>query len=385
MLQPTIRYSRIARATLSLVLFASWDGAREKAVNGEDLRLNQIQVIGTHNSYHIAPTPAAMKLIESANPDAAPKLDYTHRTLEEQFGRLGIRQIELDVFADPEGGLYAKPMGYHVVNSLDDTAAGPNPNADGSLMKPGFKILHVPDIDYATTVKTLQDGLQRIRKWSLNHPQHVPMFVLVELKDDPIVGLTRPIKFSPKILNELDAEIQSCFEKKQLITPDHVRKSRETLREAVLEHGWPLLEECRGRVLFALDNEGTIRDDYLDGHPSLTNRVMFVSAKSSNVSEAAFFKINDPIRNHAEIQTLVKQGFLVRTRADADTQEARKNETFRREQAFSSGAQMISTDYPQPDRRFSEYVVRFQGDRAVRSNPVHFAKTIEIADSASDE
>jgi len=384
MRQSTNRCFRRARLTMSLILLTSW-GIGEETGLGEEPRLNQIQVIGTHNSYHIAPTPAAMKLIASASRDAAPKLDYTHRTLEEQFGSLGIRQIELDVFADPDGGLYAKPMAYRVVNSLENGAAGPDPDADGSLMKPGFKILHVPDIDYATTVKTLHDGLQRIRKWSLDHPAHIPLFVLVELKDEPIVGLTQPVKFSPQLLDELDAAIQGCLDKKHVITPDVVRKSRETLREAVLEDGWPRLEECRGRVLFALDNEGAIRDDYLAGHPSLANRMMFVSGKSSEGPEAAFFKINDPIRNHAEIQRLVKQGFLVRTRADADTQEARKNETHRRELAFSSGAQMISTDYPQPDLRFSDYVVRFAEDRAVRSNPIHFASPVDIDDIRSDK
>ena len=178
----------------------------------------------------------------------------------------------------------------------------------------------------------------------------------------------------------MDLVIRDCFENDRLITPDDVRKSRETLREAVLEDGWPLLDKCRGRVLFALDNEGQPRDDYVAGHPSLAKRVMFVSAKNSAVPEAAFFKMNDPMQDHAEIQKLVRQGFLVRTRADADTREARTNDTRRRDLAFTSGAQLISTDYPQRDRRFSEYCVRFEGDRSVRSNPVSSQENVQIPD-----
>src|SRR5262249_35038943 len=74
-----------------------------------DPRLNQIQVIGTHNSYHVAPAPAVLEWIASTGRRRAEGLDYTHRPLAEQFSRLGIRQIELDVFADPKGGLFAEP------------------------------------------------------------------------------------------------------------------------------------------------------------------------------------------------------------------------------------------------------------------------------------
>ena len=357
---------------LLLVNNASW-------IHAEDLRLNQIQVIGTHNSYHVAPTSATLKLIESANREVAEILDYTHPSLEEQFGSLGIRQIELDVFADPDGGRFASPLAFRMLNPMGG-AAGPDPNNDGSLDKPGFKILHVPDVDYQTTVRTLPDALQRIRKWSLDHPAHVPLFVLIELKDEQFKGLTQPVKFTPELLDQVDLVIRDCFENDRLITPDDVRKSRETLREAVLEDGWPLLDKCRGRVLFALDNEGQPRDDYVAGHPSLAKRVMFVSAKNSAVPEAAFFKMNDPMQDHAEIQKLVRQGFLVRTRADADTREARTNDTRRRDLAFTSGAQLISTDYPQRDRRFSEYCVRFEGDRSVRSNPVSSQENVQIPD-----
>jgi len=375
-----LRLTFLQSRRIDLPLAVFWVIANTSFVFGDELRLNQIQVIGTHNSYHIAPTPAALQLIESASRGAAQKLDYTHPPLDEQFSALGIRQIELDVYADPDGGLFANPLSYRMLNAVGG-AAGPNPNPDGSLLKPGFKILHVPDIDYRTTVRSLRDALQQIQKWSLGHPTHVPLLILMELKDEEIKGLIQPIKFTPDLLNEIDVTIHECFESDHLMTPDDVRKSRETLRDAVLEDGWPSLVACRGRILFALDNEGRLRDDYLAGHPSLAKRVMFVSGRSDAAPEAAFFKINDPIQNHTEIHRLVKQGFLVRTRADADTHEARTNDTHRREQAFTSGAQFISTDYPQSDKRFSEYRVRFDGERTVRSNPVNSPEKVEIVDA----
>ena len=42
----------------------------------------------------------------------------------------------------------------------------------------------------------------------------------------------------------------------------------------------------------------------------------------------------------------MKQGYIVRTRSDADTKEGRTGDTTTRDKALKSGAQMISTDYP---------------------------------------
>ena len=75
----------------------------------DEPRLNQIQVIGSHNSYHIAPRPELLKVLGAPSKSLVEGLDYTHRPLGEQFGKLGIRQIELDVFHDPQGGHYAEP------------------------------------------------------------------------------------------------------------------------------------------------------------------------------------------------------------------------------------------------------------------------------------
>ena len=66
----------------------------------------------------------------------------------------------------------------------------------------------------------------------------------------------------------------------------------------------------------------------------------------------------------------MKAGFLVRTRADADTAEARKNDPKRRDKAFASGAQMVSTDFPVAVPAVSTYSVQLPGGAAYRINPV---------------
>ena len=86
--------------------------------------------------------------------------------------------------------------------------------------------------------------------------------------------------------------------------------------------------------------------------------------------EAAIFIINDPLRDESRIRDLVAMGFLVRTRADADTSEARSNDRRRFEAAKRSGAQIITTDYYIPDRSVDDrYMVRFDDGAFVRPNP----------------
>ena len=111
--------------------------------------------------------------------------------------------------------------------------------------------------------------------------------------------------------------------------------------------------------MFGMDNKGAIRDLYLKGHPALACRLLYVSVPPAHPA-AAWMKENDAIEDSGRIQSLVKGGFLVRTRADSDTTEVRTNDTRRRDQALASGAQFVSTDYPEPNPAFSTYAVRFE-------------------------
>jgi len=333
-------------------------------------RLNQIQVIGSHNSYHIAPHPAVLELIAASGRRRAESIDYTHPPLAEQLSNLGIRQVELDVYADPKGGLFATPSARKILGGLGKDP-GPDPDVNGQLQKPGLKVLHVPDVDFRSTAPTFVGALLQIRAWSHANRRHVPILIQVELKDESVAGTpTRPVHFGRDEIDEVETEILSVFTKTEILTPDRVRGRFTTLPEAIRAQGWPALDQVRGLVLFALDNEGRLRDLYLEGHPALRDRVMFASVAPGQ-PEAAWFKINDPVKDFDKIQRLVREGFLVRTRADADTRAARTNDVTQRDKALASGAQFISTDYPEPDRRLSAYSVRFPGGQVARSNPVN--------------
>jgi hypothetical protein len=339
------------------------------ALSAAEPRLNETQVIGTHNSYHIAPDESLVRLMAAKNPAGARSLEYTHRSLPEQFDR-GIRQIELDVYADPQGGLFARPEGNQLAKERN-LPIGTDHDPAGLLRQPGFKILHLPDFDFRSTALLFRQGLEQIRDWSRRHPRHFPILVLVELKDQAAgPEYTKPVPWGVTELDGIDAEIRAVFKGNEILTPDKVRGRFATLPEALQKRGWPELRAARGKVMFALDNGGAVRDRYLQNHPALRGRVMFVSVEESHPA-AAWMKMNDPVADFARIQALVKAGFLVRTRADADLLDARSNNTRRREQALASGAQFISTDFPEPNPRLSPYEVRFDGGIVTRANPVN--------------
>ncbi len=355
------------RASLLLVSFAGGWCLSLRA----GPRLDQIQVIGTHNSYHIAPHPSVQTLLRDQIGDQIDSLDYTHRPLADQLERLGIRQIELDLYADPDGGLFADPAAVHLVAERGMLPVPPPP--PDIMKQPGAKILHVPDFDFQTTVPTLRHALTELSRWSSQHEAHIPIFVLLELKSEAAgPDYAQPLPWTLPRLDALEAGILEVLPRARLLTPDDVRRGQASLRTAVQGHGWPSLASARGRFVFLLDNTDGVRDLYLSRSATLEGRLFFVSVAEKDPA-AAWFKINDPVAEADRIRTLVRQGFLVRTRADADTAEARHVDVRRRDTAFASGAQLISTDYPEPRSSWGGYVVRWPDGHVARPNPVSAA------------
>jgi hypothetical protein len=176
-----------------------------------------------------------------------------------------------------------------------------------------------------------------------------------------------PLPFTAEALYSIDTEIREIFNEKHLITPDLVKGNFENLEQAVLEKGWPLLEEVNNRFLFVLDEGNEKTDEYLSNFENLNGATLFVNKEEGN-PEAAFRIINDPVNNFDKIKNLVSLGYMVRTRADADTKEARENDYRRFEKAKESGAQVITTDYYQPSKLFkSDFKVVFDDGSYERS------------------
>jgi hypothetical protein len=329
----------------------------------ENIKMNRIQVIGSHNSYKSAIDPVLFTVFQQRDSVAASKIDYEHISLTEQLD-MGLLNLEIDVYADEKGGKYAYPKGL-------DWAKGQQPyDEKGIMKKPGFKVLHIPDLDFRNNYLTLQNCLAELRAWSDKHPDHLPVFITLEAKDGVSKNpeLTVPEPFTAKTFEDLDNALIAGLGKEHLITPDMVRGQYNTLEEAVLHDNWPTLKAAKGKFIFVLDDKEAKRDLYILGHPSLKGRVMFADA-DPGTPEAAMMLRNNPAL--PEIKDLVSKGYIIRTRADADTREARLNDRSNFEAACNSGAQIITTDYYKKSTHFkSDYEVSFEGKKYVRMNPV---------------
>src|SRR5688500_2732309 len=185
------------------------------------IRLDQIQTIGTHNSYHLPPR-SGLPPLEVTNIAQAP--------LDVQLEDQNVRSFELDAY-------------------------------DG----PNFPVFHSLITDEQTTCLTMRECLEVIDTWSRKHRKAVPITILLEPKALPMspnLGVQGAIdsgaaergytNWDVASLGRLDALVRRVFGKR-LLTPDDVRGKYKTLREAIIDRGWPSLKTSRGKIVVALN------------------------------------------------------------------------------------------------------------------------------------
>ena len=294
------------------------------------ISINQIQFVGSHNSYKQAMPDSFVKQLMKVNPKLLESLDYEHIPLGDQLD-LGMRKLELDIFYLAEDKR--------------------------------FLVGHVQQIDMNSNCESLRICLTQIISWSDDNPSHSPIWISFNAKDNYILGLPTPEVFTPEAFLLMDSIFEEMFGDK-LIRP-----------RDIVDLQWPFLSEARGKFILILDEGGSKRDMYYE---DWQQRPMFTNAPEGHPA-AAIMIINDPIGQFDEIQRLVKAGYMIRTRADADTREARDNDTRRKVAAFESGAQAVSTDYYIPATHFgNEYQVSLP--EPVQCNPITAPKNCRVSE-----
>jgi len=284
-----------------------------------ELRVDQIQLKATHNSYHVQ------------NPDISnPLLAYTHAPLEKQLEHQGVRGLELDAHYDSKQGV--------------------------------FEVFHITLLDEGTRCRLLTDCLRTIKTWSDAHPAHHLVFIHLEPKDNP------PATGTEAWFLELESEFLSVWPRDRIVTPDDVRGNVATLREAVQSRGFPTLGETRGKILIYIDNHETFRTMYTQGGKDVHGRLMFSDSSPSDPF-AAISVLNDPVADQQQILDAVKQHMIVRTRVDSEGSPlpADSGPEF---DAAVSAAQIVTTDFPSADENGGGYVFDLPGGKPSRCNPL---------------
>jgi hypothetical protein len=282
----------------------------------DDLRMNEVQLKGTHNSYHLA-----------SNAQNAPAwTQYSLPTLTDQLAAYGVRQFELDV---------------HYYGGR-------------------FLVFHLPDLDERSSCPALSNCLQELLAWSYAHPLHQPIYVWLELKDE-----WDPEKIAPHI-EELEAAVRAGVPREKLVTPDDVRCDAATLVAGLQAYGWPALGKARGKFVFVVMNEGDGRYAYTYGDTTLAGRAMFVTEQAG--PNGAVAMIDDVLNQIDAIYAAASGGLLVRSRVD-DLPGQGGSYAQQRDAALAAGAQMITTDYPVAGT-LPGYAVEMPGGTPSRCDPV---------------
>lgn len=284
------------------------------------LRLHHAQWKGTHNSYHLEPQIPLH-----------PSHEYSHAPLPEQLQAQGVRAFELDVHRD-----------------LDD----------------GLSVYHIVGIDASSTCGSLQVCFEQIRGWSDEHPEHLPVVIWLELKDDT-GGLALD---SPEQLQAIDDVVTAVFPPERLLTPDDVQGESPTLRERLQTEGWPTLGELRGQVLVTILDTDAPAEIYTNGYTTLAGRPMFVRADADQLELpwAAIAKLGTG--DTEAIAAALAGNLLIATNV-CGADESDDDCFAQRQDALDAGIHMLKDDFPAPvpDR---DYWLDLPDGNPARCNPV---------------
>ncbi|MCG8451889.1 MAG: phosphatidylinositol-specific phospholipase C1-like protein [Spirochaetales bacterium] len=289
---------------------------------------NEIKFIATHNSHKKLPSKLALAFLHLHQKNIAKQLSYQHENLWNQLNS-GIRSFELDIRH------YSRKI---LVN-------------------------HVPLVDNRTTSPLFKYALEEIFIWSKQHPNHFPITVLLELKNDYriLAPFSKPVNL--RMLELIEDNILEVFPTQNIFKPDDLRIHGMTLEQSIKKHGWPSLQEMKGKVIFLLHKD-PILIEYEKKYHNLQDSYMFITKE--NMDEGSpFLLMNNPYSKC--IKKAVEQNYIIRTRADEDL----NNNKERHHKALASGAQIISTDYP-PGNNFIDpsQVLSFGNNKTIsRSLP----------------
>ncbi len=282
----------------------------------DSLTLEEAQVRGTHNSYHVQP-------LFVWDPSHA----YTQAPLTTQLDQQGVRAFELDIHRHEDG----------------------------------FRVYHIEVIDPISTCYTFQDCLTEIRDWSDAHRDHLPLQIWIEVKDD--VG-----GFPITDLAPVDQLIRGVFGPTRLFTPDDLQAGYASPHDALVAEGWPSLGSLRGKVLFMLLNDDAHQETYTNGGTTLAGRAMFATADPPQFAEpwAAVAKINDPA--DPNIPAAHAAHLLIASNTCTAGTDTATCET-QRAAGLANGVQMLMDDFPAPVTSRPDWLEIPDGNPA-RCNPV---------------
>lgn len=303
------------------------------------IKFNEICFLATHNSYQTPNIEETRQLYQNLSDltfglVSAETGDFYSQTLTQQLN-CGIRSLEMDI------------------ETFD---------RDGEI---SFTCMHSPYIEMTTSCYSFELAMKEIAMWSDNNPNHLPITIIIEPKE-VFIPLEDMKFFNVDYAKEFDSVLRETLGDK-LFTPADMLRGYESFGAMRAADDWCEVEDMLGKVLILL-HETNVTESYIALDPSVKSQAMFPMLRMGDIERdcTSFIIANVPetvLENKQE--AIDEKKIIVRTRADEFTVLTEE----RREQAFASGAQIISTDYPvRDDLKQDDYYVAFSGYTTVRRN-----------------
>ncbi|MBE6751332.1 MAG: phosphatidylinositol-specific phospholipase C domain-containing protein [Ruminococcaceae bacterium] len=288
----------------------------EKAIE-DGVKLNEIAILGTHNSYQrlaTAETRFAMNIIDTITFKKAGlnTFDFEMDTLTEQL-EMGVRNVEIDI------------------ETLDKDD------------KIEFKVTHNSIVDNASSAYDFTKALQEIKMWSDNNPRHIPVIVIVEPKSF-VIEINGMKKFSLEYAKELDKIVEETLGD-SLLTPEDMLRDYQSFKEMRENDDWISLKEAQGKILVLL-HDCDVTESYIALDETIKTQKMFPMLRYDDRNETytSFILENDAFRaNERKAENINESNLIVRTRADVYPDYSDE----RYEVIETCGSQIITTDFPE--------------------------------------
>ncbi|MBE6748178.1 MAG: phosphatidylinositol-specific phospholipase C domain-containing protein [Ruminococcaceae bacterium] len=307
----------------------------EKAIE-DGVKLNEIAILGTHNSYQrlaTAETRFAMNIVDTITfkKFGLNTFDFQMDTLTGQL-EMGIRNVEIDI------------------ETLDK---------DNKIE---FKVTHNTIVDNASSAYDFTKALTEIKMWSDNNPGHIPVIVIVEPKSF-VIEINGMKKFSLGYAKELDKIIENTLGD-SLLTPKDVLRNYASFKEMRENDDWISLKEAQGKILVLL-HDCDVTESYIALDESIKTQKMFPMLRydDRNESYTSFILENDPWNaDSRKAETIDECNLIVRTRADKypDFSDERYEIT------ENCGSQIITTDFPEKVNGNESHSYSFDGKKIKR-------------------
>ncbi|MBO7178436.1 MAG: hypothetical protein J6V69_04980 [Clostridia bacterium] len=294
------------------------------------VKYNEVAFLATHNSYQRLATDLTKEFqipfrVLALGLKNFNKNDFENDTLTAQF-EMGIRSIEIDVEAKVVG---------------DATS---------------FVVMHKPVFDSATTCLDFGVALEEIVMWSNHNPNHLPISIIIESKQD-VAPLDNLKIFDVEHAVAFDNLLKEKLGEK-LITPADMLGTYSNFKEMRESDGWMTLKDMLGKVIVIL-HENKMTEDYVAMDETMRTQAMFPSLlyKQRDRDYASFIIDNNPKKTVQRKETFESGNYIVRTRADSYPKYSDERYAL----AERCGSQIITTDYCPRSVRNNQHTYSFNG------------------------